>query len=408
MEQAIGEYRSYRYKWVVLAVYMYISALTQLYWLNFAAIETFVEERFSIPPSTVMWFTLVFPLVQVLLSMPAGMVIDKKGFKYGVGIGAVFTGLFAMLRLVNTDSFTVLLISQIGIAIGQPFVLNGVTKLVVTWFPQKEEGTAVGLGSLALLVGMMVGLGATPALVQYMGFERMLLIYGVLGVLGILLFFSLVKPHPATPPREVEVQQEITGWQGIKHILKIRDFVMLGFIALIGIGVFNGLATWLEKMLNELHQIPMTDAGIISAILILSGIIGCIVIPMVSDRIRKRKPFLLLASAIGAVCIVALMVAKGYAANVVNGIFLGFFLISALPIMLTMSAEITGARFAGISVGYLQLLGNAAAVAIVPIMESMRGITGQYILPLVFIAGLLGVSFILAIVIREPARSRKG
>jgi MFS family permease len=408
MEQAIGEYRSYRYKWVVLAVYMYISALTQLYWLNFAAIETFVEERFSIPPSTVMWFTLVFPLVQVLLSMPAGMVIDKKGFKYGVGIGAVFTGLFAMLRLVNTDSFTVLLIAQIGIAIGQPFVLNGVTKLVVTWFPQKEEGTAVGLGSLALLVGMMVGLGATPALVQYMGFERMLLIYGVLGVLGILLFFSLVKPHPATTPREVEVQQEITGWQGIKHILKIRDFVMLGFIALIGIGVFNGLATWLEKILNELHQIPMTDAGIISAILVLSGIVGCIVIPMVSDRIRKRKPFLLLASAIGAVCIIALMVAKGYAANMVNGIFLGFFLISALPIMLTMSAEITGARFAGISVGYLQLLGNAAAVAIVPIMESMHGITGQYILPLAFIAGLLGISFILAIVIREPARSPKG
>jgi MFS family permease len=408
MEQTIGGYKSYKYRWVVLAVYMYVSALTQLYWLNFAAIETFVEERFSILPSTVMWFTLVFPLVQVLVSMPAGMVIDRKGFKYGVGIGALFTGVFAMLRLVNTDSFTILLISQIGIAIGQPFVLNGVTKLVVTWFPQKEEATAVGLGSLALLVGMMVGLGATPALVQYLGFETMLLIYGVLGVLGILLFFSLVKPHPATPAREVEAQQEITGWQGIKHILKMRDFVILGFIALVGIGVFNGLATWLEKILNELHQIPMTDAGIISAVLVLSGIVGCIVIPLVSDKIMRRKPFLLLASAIGAVCIVALMVAKGYAANVVNGIFLGFFLISALPIMLTMSAEITGARFAGISVGYLQLLGNAAAVAIVPIMESMHGITGQYMMPLGFIAGLLGISFILAMVIREPARSPKG
>jgi len=403
MEQSTSGYRSYRYRWVVLAVYMYISALTQLYWLNFAAIETFVEGRFRIPPSTVMWFTLVFPLVQVLLSMPAGMVIDRKGFKYGVGIGALFTGVFAMLRLVNTDSFTVLLISQIGIAVGQPFVLNGVTKLVVTWFPQKEEATAVGLGSLALLVGMMVGLGATPALVQFLGFETMLLIYGVLGVLGILLFFSLAKAQPATPPREIEAQQEITGWQGIKHILKMRDFVVLGFIALIGIGVFNGLATWLEKILNELHQIPMTDAGIISAILVLSGIIGCIVIPMVSDRIRKRKPFLLLASAVGAVCIVALMVAKGYAANMVNGIFLGFFLISALPIMLTMSAEITGARFAGISVGYLQLLGNAAAVAIVPIMESIHGLTGQYILPLALIAGLLGISFVLTLVIREPA-----
>jgi len=403
MEQATGEYRSYRYRWVVLAVYMYIAALTQLYWLNFAAIETFIEERFSITASTVMWFTLVFPLVQVFLSMPAGMVIDRKGFKYGVGIGALFTGVFAMLRLMNTDSFSVLLISQIGIAVGQPFVLNGVTKLVVTWFPQKEEATAVGLGSLALLVGMMVGLGATPALVQFLGFETMLLIYGALGILGILLFFSLIKPHPATPPREAEVQQEITGWQGIKHILKMRDFVILGFIALIGIGVFNGLATWLEKILNELHQIPMTDAGIIAAILILSGIIGCIVIPLVSDKVMRRKPFLLLASAVGTVSIIALMVAKGFALNMANGIFLGFFLISALPIMLTMSAEITGARFAGISVGYLQLLGNAAAVAIVPIMESMHNTTGQFVWPLAFIAGLLGISFILAMLIREPA-----
>jgi MFS family permease len=405
MEQTIGEYKSYKYRWVVLAVYMYIAALTQLYWLNFAAIYPFLEKHFGWLPSSVMWLTLVFPLVQVLLSIPAGMVIDKKGFKYGVGIGALFTGLFAMFRLVNTDSFTILLISQIGIAIGQPFVLNGVTKLVVTWFPQKEEATAVGLGSLALLVGMMVGLGATPAL----RFETMLLIYGALGILGILLFFALVKPRPATPPREIEVQQEITGWQGIKHILKMRDFVILGFIALIGIGVFNGLATWLETILNELQLIKdPTYAGIISAILILSGILGCIVIPLVSDKIMRRKPFLLLASAIGTVSIIALMVAKGYAANIVNAVFLGFFLISALPIMLTMSAEITGARFAGISVGYLQLLGNAAAVAIVPIMESMRGITGQYILPLAFIAGLLGISFILAILIREPARNPKG
>ena len=185
-------------------------------------------------------------------------------------------------------------------------------------------------------------------------------------------------------------------------------FVILGFIALIGIGVFNGLATWLEKILNELHQIPMTDAGIISAILVLSGIVGCIVIPLVSDKVMKRKPFLLLASAVGAVCIIALMVAKGFASNMVNGIFLGFFLISALPIMLTMSAEITGARFAGISVGYLQLLGNAAAVAIVLIMESLHGVTEQWILPLALIAGLLGISFVLAVVIREPARNPKG
>jgi MFS family permease len=411
MEQVVTAYKSYRYRWVVLAVYMYIAALTQLYWLNFAGIAETVMEGppFDWPAGTVMWLTLVFPLVYVVLSIPAGMLIDKKGFKYGVGIGALFTGIFAMLRLANTESFTVLLISQIGIAIGQPFVLNGITKLVVTWFPQKEEATAVGLGSLALLVGMMVGLGATPALVEFLGLKIMLLIYGILGLLGIPLFFSLVRPRPATPAREVEVHQEIGGWQDIKHILKIRDFVILGFIALIGIGVFNGLAQWLETILGEVQLIvEPVQLTVILSTLILSGIIGCIVIPLISDRIMKRKPFLLLASAVGTVSIIALMMVKGYAANVVNIVFLGFFLISALPIMLTMSAEITGARFAGISVGYLQLLGNAAAVAIVPVMESMSRVTEQWILPLAFIAGLLGIAFVLAIVIREPARSQKG
>jgi len=401
----MDEYKIYKYRWVILVVYMYVAALTQMYWLNFAAIDTYLEASLNISAMSVGVLTLVFPLVQVLLTMPAGIVIDKKGFKYGVGIGALFTAVFAMLRLVNPDSYAVLLISQIGISIGQPFVLNGVTKLAITWFPQKEEATAVGLGSLALFIGMMVALGATPVLVETLGFQTMLLIYGILGIVGAVLFYALVRPRPQTPAREVEEEEALSNWEGIKRILKIRDFVILGFIALIGIGVFNGLATWLEKILNELHQIPMTDAGTIAAILILSGMLGCIIIPMVSDKIMRRKPFLLLAPSIGAIAVIFLMVAKGFALNMVNGIILGFFLISALPIMLTMSAEITGARFAGISVGYLQLLGNAAAVAIVPIMEVLRGATERYIWPLAFLVILMCIAFILATQIKETARS---
>ncbi len=95
MEQ---EYRVYGYRWVVLAAYMFVAALTQLYWLNFAAIETFIEDYLKIPASEVMWFTMVFPLVQVILTIHAGIIIDKKGYRFGIGLGAVFTGLFALLR----------------------------------------------------------------------------------------------------------------------------------------------------------------------------------------------------------------------------------------------------------------------------------------------------------------------
>lgn len=402
------EYRVYKYRWVVLAVYMYVCALTQLYWLNFAAIETYIEERLHMQAAGVMWFTLVFPLVQVILTMPAGILIDRKGFKFGVGIGALFIGLFAMVRLIDPLSFTVLLISQIGIAVGQPFILNGITKLAVTWFSPKEEATAVGLGSMALFIGMMIGLGITPFILEHYSYEGMLTVYGIMGLVGIPLFFLLVKSGPATPSREQDVSLREAGWRSIGQILKIRDFVILGFIALIGIGVFNGLATWLEKILNEMHSITMTDAGTISALLIFSGMLGCVIIPILSDKARKRKLFLLMASGIGAVAITALIFINGYTANMANGIVLGFFLLSALPIMLTTATEITGPEFAGISVAYLQLLGNAAAVIIVPLMEALRGASGQFAQPLVLLIFLLLIAFILAIFMKDPKQSSSG
>jgi MFS family permease len=398
MEQ---QYRVYRYRWVVLAIYMYVSALTQLYWLNFAAIETYMEDLLNITASDAMWFTLVFPLVQVILTIPAGIIIDKIGFKWGVSIGAIFTGVFAMLRIIDPASFMLLVIAQAGISIGQPFVLNGITKLATDWFSPREEGTMVGLGSLALFVGMMVALGLTPMLVQDLGFAQMLWIYGVAGLVGALAFLLLVRQHPPTPSRAPEQDQSEVKWGGLGVILRNRNFILLGFVALVGIGAFNGLATWLEKILHEMHDIAMTDAGNISALLILSGMIGCFVIPLISDKIGRRKPFLIMASLMGAICIAALIFIRGYTANLLDGILLGFFLISALPIMLTMSAEITGPRYAGVSVGYLQLLGNIAAVVLVSSMEGLRSATGQFVAPLALLALLMVGSFLVSLWIKE-------
>lgn len=398
MEQ---QFRVYGYRWVVLATYMYVAALTQLFWLNFAAVETYMEDMLRIPASGVQWFTLVFPLVQVILTIPAGILIDRKGFKYGIGLGAVFTGVFALLRLADPRSFTILLISQVGISIGQPFVLNGVTKLASVWFSPREEATAVGLGSLALFIGMMVALGATPIMVESLGFNSMLLIYAIAGILGTILFLSVVKAQPPTPSRLPEADVSASTWGGLGIILRNRNFIMLGFVALVGIGAFNGLATWLEKILNEMHGIAMTDVGGISAALIFAGMVGCFIIPLVSDKIMKRKPFLILASVMGGICVAAIIFIRGYTANLVNGMVLGFFLISALPIMLTMSAEITGAKYAGVSVGYLQLLGNLAAVILVASMEALRSATGQFTASLALLVALLIGSFFVSLWIKD-------
>lgn len=69
--------------------------------------------------------------------------------------------------------------------------------------------------------------------------------------------------------------------------------------------------------------------------------------------------------------------------------------------MLTMSAEITGPKYAGVSVGYLQLLGNLAAVILVPCMEALQSATGNFSSSLALLVVLLVGSFVVSLIIRE-------
>jgi MFS family permease len=164
----------------------------------------------------------------------------------------------------------------------------------------------------------------------------------------------------------------------------------------------------LEKILNELHGISMVDAGTVSAVLIFSGMLGCLIIPMISDRLGRRKPFLLTASLLGTIGVIIFIYQSSLMWSLIAGILIGFFLLSALPIMLTMSVEITGTKTAGISAAYLQLLGNAAAVVIVPLMETIRGVKGTPVYSLVFLAVLLFAAFILSTRVKETGHARGG
>jgi uncharacterized membrane protein len=66
-----------------------------------------------------------------------------------------------------------------------------------------------------------------------------------------------------------------------------------------------------------------------------------------------------------------------------------------------MSAEINGPKYAGISVGYLQLLGNAAAVILVWLMETLRNSTSSFTAPIILLVALLVVAFIITLLIRD-------
>ncbi len=396
-------FKVYKYRWIVLSVYMFIVAVNQLLWITFAPITVDAAKYYSVTDLQIGILSMCFMIVYVVVSIPASLVIDTYGIRIGVGIGAVFTGVFGLLRGLATTNYNILLLSQIGIAIGQPFLLNAITKLAARWFLIEERATASGLGTLAMYIGILVGILLTPFIVKSNGINGMLHIYGIISIIAALIFLLLARERPATAPCLSEQEERSLVLDGLKDTLHNKKFYLLMFIFFIGLGVFNSVTTWIEDILRP-RGFSTTQAGIIGGLMILGGILGALIMPMLSDHYRKRIPFIIVALIGAIIGLAGITFATGYWIIIFSGIILGFFLLSAGPIGFQYGAEITFPASEGTSNGMLLLMGQISGIAFIFGMDSFKSpLTGSMTIPLTVLIGLMLLSLIMSIRLKESS-----
>ena len=171
-------YRVYGYRWVVLGVVMIVNFMIQVLWISYGAIIADASDYYGVSHQLVTLLSMVFMIAFIPLSLPAAWVIDSRGFRTAVGFGVVLMGVFGVLRGLSGSNYTLVLVCTIGIAIAQPFLLNAWTKMPANWFASGERATAVGLITLASMLGVGAGLGLSPALVGVMSIGAMQLWFG--------------------------------------------------------------------------------------------------------------------------------------------------------------------------------------------------------------------------------------
>jgi MFS family permease len=180
---------------------------------------------------------------------------------------------------------------------------------------------------------------------------------------------------------------------GLRHALTVRSFWLYLIVTFIGMGVFNGLTTWIENIVRPRGFTP-TDAGTLGALMLVGGILGAIVIPPFSDRQRKRRRYLLLGLGLALPGLAGLAFATSYALLLASAFTLGFFLVSTSPIGMQYVAEITFPTPEGTSNSLIQLFGQASVV-FVYIMEAMRTADGSFTPSLLLAIALLVMGFLL-------------
>jgi len=380
---------------------MFIIAVNQLLWITFAPITVDATKYYGVSDLQIGILSMCFMIVYIVVSIPASWIIDTYGIRTGVGTGAVLTGVFGLLRGLVTTNYTMLLLSQIGIAVGQPFILNAITKMAARWFPINERATASGLGTLAMYLGILIGMLLTPFLTKGNGINGMLYIYGVISVIAALIFLVLSRERPRTPPCRPDQEERSLVFDGLKDTLHNKGFHKLMLIFFIGLGVFNAATTWIEDILRP-RGFSATQAGITGGLMILGGILGALVMPILSDHYRKRIPFIVVALIGAIIGLAGITFATSYWILLFSGIILGFFLLSAGPIGFQYGAEITFPASEGTSNGLLLLMGQISGIAFIVALDSFKSpLTGSMTRPLVVLLGLMLVCLALSTRLRE-------
>ncbi|HWR65085.1 MAG TPA: MFS transporter [Bellilinea sp.] len=394
-------YRVYAYRWVVLAVFMLINLTMQTLWISYAPVTGPAAQFYGVDDLKIGLLAMTFMLAFIPLSIPVSWAIDTYGFKLTVSIGAGLMGIFGIVRGLAGADYNLVLISTIGIAVAQPFLLNAWTKLPAQWFSIEERATAVGLVTLANLVGTALGMVLTPILIESLPLPTIQLYYGAVAAITALLFVLLAREKPATPPCEPGEEARALSLDGLKHALKVREFWLYLAVFFVAMGIFNGISTWVENIIRPRGFTP-ADAGTLGALLVVGGIFGAVILPPISDRLHKRQPFILAGFVAAIPALLGVTFATSSWLLFGSAFLLGFTLVSVAPIGMQYASEITYPTPEGTSNGLIQLFGQISVV-FVYIMEAMRSNNGAFT-PALLLAGVfLVVGSVLILGMKEPA-----
>jgi MFS family permease len=394
-------YKVYGYRWVVLVAFMLVAAFNQMLWITFAPITSSSASFFHVSDLSIGLLSLSFMAVYLVVSIPASWVIDTYGFRVAVGIGAVLTGVFGLMRGMVASDYTLVLVAQIGIAVGQPFIINAVTKVAVRWFPLTERATASGLGSLAMYVGILGGLVLTPLVTLQVGLSKMLLFYGIGALVAGVAFVIFAREFPPSPLGPPEEEERALMFDGLKQALRKKDFILLMIIFFVGLGVFNAVTTWIEEIVRP-RGFSIVQAGNAGGIMILGGVIGAVILPALSDRYRRRVPFIILAVAGATLGLIGVTFATSLWLLMVSSFALGFFLLASGPIGFQYGAEIARPTPEGTSNGMLLLMGQVSGIAFILGMDSFKvPATGSMTPSLLVLIGLMVAGLVVATRLHE-------
>ena len=330
------------------------------------------------------WVLGIFAWAYALFEIPGGWLGDRIGPRR-VLMRIVLWWSFFTAATGWMRSATSLIVARGLFGAGEAGAFPNLTRMLTTWLPVRERERAQALVWLATRVAGAFTPLLVVALIELVGWRRTFEMFGGLGVIWAVLFFSWYRDDPAThpavnqselallpPARDTAVAKAGVPWRQIFSRPSVW-LLSLQYMCL-AYGWFFYI-NWLPTYLRNARGTSFRMGAVLSGLPLLLGGLGCLVSAAAIPRLARKfggvaiaRRIIAITGFVGAsICIVIFTgIADPVTAMFVLG-FAGFFNDFVMPAAWAGTMDV-GGRYAGTVSGAMNMMGSIAGAVSVTVV----------------------------------------
>lgn len=358
----------------------------------------------------------IFFIGYFLFGVPGNMLLEKIGARKWIGIILLLWGTVTVATGF-VHSAIALVILRFLLGVFEAALFPGMTLITTYWFVSAHRAAAVAMFMVAPPLANAIGAPVAMTIIDYVhnfiglsGWRWLFIIVGLPAVILGLITFKYLDDNPTkakwlTADERVNLVNALDAdnlktssnhgvvESSFKSAFKNRKVWIVTLMNVFYVVGLYGITFFLPKIISSLiTSASDIQVGMLTAIPYLLGAVSLVVTAKLSDKLQKRKIFLISATLIAGISLIAVSIFQSIPIVAFLFIILGTIGVYAWSGPYWAISTQLDPRIAAVGLGIINALGNLGGFVGPYVVGSLKDITGTQMAGVIFLA----VSLILA------------
>lgn len=322
-----------RYRYVIAALILAAHLSIGLNFFSVTPLLPLVIDDYEITRASASLLIALPTVVKALTGLPGSLIINRLGLNRSFTISWFMLGMLALSPLAT--AFPAMILLRLLYGLGAGLMMTASASLIMQWFPTREVPVINTLLLVVVSLGVATSISLAVPLSNFMIWETVLGVFGIIGLLGAIAWTMLGKTGSST-----QEASSLFTLRDVWQVFRNRTiFLLVVGDALVFIQ-YAAITSWLPSFLHEFRGVSLEQAGYITGLLPAIGVGAVLIGGFLSVRVKARRPFFIIPG-----IIVGLGSFGSFLLTDLNAIYLSVIMIGIgtwvyQPILLTLPMQL--------------------------------------------------------------------